>query len=215
MKMTMREVLSTIAIVGLAAGRSPGQAPTPQARAAAASEDVICGPRCVREALRAYGRGDEDLVSLAREIQWQDIEAGATLASLAKALETRGISTRAIRLRRDERLCWPHPVVLHFHPEGGNRLGHYALWLPPGPDGLERIWAGTQGLKRGTWEEVASGGSGVALLTAPDPIRDAEAAVYRPKMMYLWMGTTAAAASLALARGLVPWRKARRPIAAG
>jgi hypothetical protein len=168
-----------------AAGRAGRPPLTPQA-------DLTCGPRCVLAILGYYGKPEEDLIELVREIQWPDLESGSTLASLGEALQRRGIFTKAMTIGANARLRWPHPVVIHIRGERGG--GHYVVWVPSASKGEARVWAGLGGWQRGPWEEVARGRSGAILITAPAPIRHPEAAVYDPVQEVLPLGWTAAAA---------------------
>ncbi len=158
------------------------------------SIDVICGPRCVQRILRYFGKPEEELYDIVREIQWPDTEAGATLLSVATALERQGVRTYAMKMPRTSELAWPHPVIMHI--DGDSRGGHYILWYPPTADGLHRVWTGPEGWVKGPWEEVTRGRTGSVLLTAPSPITHPEVAVKAavPKHFraMLWLATAAA-----------------------
>jgi hypothetical protein len=140
--------------------------------------DRICGPRCVRCLLEHYGI-QEELAALVRETQWPDFEAGASLGSLAEALEKRGVHTCALRLSPSGKLTWPHPVLVHLRGAGG-RMDHYVIWKPAGtPDGEgEYLEAGA--LTHLSWAAVAQDRSGVVLLTSPEPITAPEGATDEP-----------------------------------
>lgn len=206
--------LKTVSLAGLLAAlvlgpapRATAQAPTPRP----AGPDVACGPRCVQALLAYYGKPEEELNDLIHEIQWPDVEAGATLLAIETALRKRGISTQALQLDRGARLCWPHPVLLHLNG-GPNRRGHYGIWVPPGDPDDERVWMGLSGTRRGSWEEVAGGRSGAVLLTSPVPIAHALSAVYDPaRESRLTILSVVVLATCVICSGVVAWRWAVRP----
>jgi ABC-type bacteriocin/lantibiotic exporter with double-glycine peptidase domain len=131
--------------------------------------DLICGPRCVQFVLAHYTH-DADLIELAKEIQWPNVEAGATLHDLANALSKRGVHTKPIRVNNSASpLRWPHPVILHLNVANGR--GHYVVWAPTPGGGDGEIWLGPQE-QRTKWEKLWERRSGFALLTSPEPIGD-------------------------------------------
>ncbi len=137
-----------------------------------ADSDMVCGPRCVKFILRSYGQ-EVDLIELVKEIQWPDLEAGASLDRIERSLNVRGIYTKAVRFAPDRRLTWPHPAVL-FTDEGNPPSGHYVVTSPEAESGSDDlIWAGVEGWRRGRWNEITRGFAGVALLTSPEPIPEA------------------------------------------
>ena len=172
---------------------SAADAPATKARD---GSDMVCGPRCVRFLLNRYGR-DVELVDLVKEIQWPDLEAGASLEQIQKCLNSRGIHTSAIRIAPDRRLRWPHPAILHI-VAGDSPMGHYVVQVPgetPSSDAL--IWAGLEGWRRGRWEEVTRGFSGVALLTSPEPITDVGSSIGPvPMSRLVWVAALATAVAL-------------------
>jgi hypothetical protein len=136
--------------------------------------DRVCGPRCARYVLHHYGV-EEDLATLVRETQWPDFESGASLASLAEALEKRGVHTCALRLSSSARLCWPHPVIVHLRGVAG-QMDHFVLWKPADEDGGEGVYFEPGDLSHLTGATIARGRSGVVLLTSPEPIANPERA---------------------------------------
>ena len=154
----------------------PAFATEPPATRSRDASDMVCGPRCVRFILSRFGK-EVDLIDLVKEMQWPNLEAGASLEQIRSSLNARGIHTEAIRFSPDRRLRWPHPVLL-FEDEADRSQGHYVVLVPGDPSESDAlIWGGLEGWRRGRWEEVTRGFSGVALLTSPDPISNADAAV--------------------------------------
>ena len=164
-KLTHRVVTLGILTLGTVA---TARAEAPAARLSADS-DMVCGPRCVKFILKSYGQ-EADLIDLAKEIQWPDLEAGASLDRIEQSLHARGIHTKAVRFAPGRRLNWPHPAVL-YTDEGNPPRGHYVVSAPDGgSESDDLIWAGVEGWRRGRWDEITRGFSGVALLTSPNPI---------------------------------------------
>jgi ABC-type bacteriocin/lantibiotic exporter with double-glycine peptidase domain len=170
--------------------------------------DMVCGPRCVRFVLRRYGR-DVELIDLVKEMQWPDLEAGASLDRIQKSLNDRGVHTSAIQFAPDRRLRWPHPAILFIAGTDGQR-GHYVVRVPDESSDDELIWSGLEGWRRGRWDQVTSGFSGVALLTSPDPIADASSAVGPVSASRLArcfaLGTTVALLAHIIVRLSARWR---------
>jgi len=130
---------------------------------------LICGPKCVRKILWLYGKEDEDIIRLIREIQWPDTRKGATLANVAQALERRGIHTFAMNISPSARIVWQHPVIVHLEPKLGEEIGHFVVWLPESQGDTVRIW--DMGRVRRSNERLwTEGRSGAILLTSPEPI---------------------------------------------
>lgn len=145
--------------------------------------DVVCGPRCVQFLLRWYDKGDEDLIALARELQWPELEAGASLQGIQVALENRGIHTYPMRVSPAATLQWSHPVLLHLHrgtdSDDGRALGHYVVWLPSSTGADHDVWNGLAGTSTRPRRHVEGRMSGAILLTSPFPITDPSQAVRR------------------------------------
>jgi ABC-type bacteriocin/lantibiotic exporter with double-glycine peptidase domain len=162
--------------------------------------DVICGPRCVQYLLRYYTKPDVDIFDLVRECQWPDIEGGATLDSLARALGKRGVYTTALRTAPGAVIRWPCPVLLHMGGDGP--IGHYVVWLPGSPPGTSRVWTGLDGVRTGPTSSLGRLRTGIVLLTSPGPIIDPTAAVENSvsAVTFLLWGLTATAVSLIVAR---------------
>ncbi len=140
------------------------------------AQDLVCGPRCIQYVLRHYGQ-DADLIDLVKEVQWPNLEAGATLAAVETALNKRGIHTQAISITAGGRLQWPHPVVLHVRGDGD--LGHFVVWLGRTEAGADVVWDGLSGSQTGPWDKLYTHCTGTALLTAPAPIDCPQDAVER------------------------------------
>lgn len=139
-----------------------------------ATDDLVCGPRCVQYLLQYYGR-EADLIELVREIQWPDLASGASLDALDKALNERGIHTFGMQLAPQARLEWPYPVLIHLKVEGAE-IGHYAVWLPSS-SGKVALWNGLLGIQQVSGGELAKCGTGAILLTAPKTITNPASAV--------------------------------------
>jgi ABC-type bacteriocin/lantibiotic exporter with double-glycine peptidase domain len=136
--------------------------------------DIVCGPRCVQFVLKYYGI-EEDLIDLVREIQWPDLERGASLDSLEMALRMRGIETRAMRLGSRGVLKSPHPVIMHLN--GKSAGGHYVVWLPSSSDSESHVWIGLAGVQVGPTLDLEKSRSGAILLTSPTPITRTDDAI--------------------------------------
>ena len=110
--------------------------------------DLVCGPRCVQYLLRHYGQ-EEELTELVQEIQWPDLEAGASLAAIDEVLQGRGVFTRAVRLPAAGRLKWKHPAIIHLAQSQPAEMGHYVVWLPSSTPHRADVWAGLAGVQSG------------------------------------------------------------------
>ncbi len=145
------------------------------ATVAAAAGQPYCGPWCVEYVLKYYGH-DADLIALIREIQWPDLESGASLDAMDRALRTRGLHTFAMTISPEARLNWPFPVILHLRGEGGSQ-GHFVVWLPPSRTDEAQVWWGLDGIHRVSESQLAAQRSGAVLLTSPQPIEDPPCAI--------------------------------------
>ena len=129
--------------------------------------DLICGPKCVREILRLYGKEDEDIIRLVREIQCPEVRKGATLASVAQALEKRGIHTFAMIISPSARIVWKYPVIVHLNPKPGEKIGHFVVCLPESQGNTVRIWNMDARIQQKDERLWSSERSGAVLLTSP------------------------------------------------
>lgn len=132
--------------------------------------DMICGPRCVSYILDYYHKDQIQLVDLVREMQWPDIEKGATIKSIETSLNSRDVYTKAVKIDPSSRLQWPFPVIVHL--EEPPEMGHYVVWLPTSTADQEIIWAGLTGLLQGSAAAISEKRSGAVILTSPKPISD-------------------------------------------
>jgi ABC-type bacteriocin/lantibiotic exporter with double-glycine peptidase domain len=140
------------------------------------SPDIVCGPRCIQFILNWYGR-KADLIELVRETQWPDLEAGSSLDRLQRCMKERGLYTAAIRFSPGREVSWPYPVLL-YELEKSSTLGHYIVQVPgESPRHENLIWAGLEGWRESSWNNVTRGSTGVALLTSPEPISDIQASL--------------------------------------
>ncbi len=141
--------------------------------------NAYCGARCVKYLLEWYGQDDVDLISLIREIQWPDLESGATMQSLDQNLRAKGVFTCPLRLKASARLRWPYPVLVHIKqitPDGVDR-GHYVVWLPSSTNKDIHIWDGLKGIVVHPTREFRKVQTGFVLLTSPAAIVNADDAV--------------------------------------
>jgi hypothetical protein len=139
--------------------------------------DVICGPKCVNFLLEYYGKEQEDIIRLVREIQYPELQEGATLSKIIESLEKREIYTFAMKIKPSARLVWKYPVIVHLSPRSSEQIGHYVVWLPNSYDNNLWIWNGDEGIQNfqeRIWSEERSG---VILLTSPEPIKKPDKAV--------------------------------------
>jgi ABC-type bacteriocin/lantibiotic exporter with double-glycine peptidase domain len=143
--------------------------------------DAICGPKCVSFLLGYYGKEQEDIIRLVREIQYPEIREGATLSKIIESLEKRGIYTCTIKVKPSARLVWKFPVIVHLKPRSNEQIGHYVVWLPESCNNDLRIWNGDEGMQNyqeRTWSKERAG---VVLLTSPEPI-------IKPGKAVKWVG---------------------------
>lgn len=146
----------------------------PQATAKAAWDDLVCGPRCAQYLLRYYGQ-EVDLIDLVREIQWPDLENGASLEAVDNALKRRGIHTFGMQLAPHARLKWPYPALVLVKMDGA-KLGHFVVARPSLSKTLD-VWCGLRGIQRMSAGELAERSTGATLLTAPTRILNPDSAV--------------------------------------
>ena len=139
--------------------------------------DLICGPKCVRKILQLYGKEDEDIIRLVREIQWPDIRKGSPLTNVSDSLEKRGIHTYALEISSSARIVWAYPVIVHVKPPADETIGHYVIWLPESKGDKVKIWDGDWGIQTLSSPRFAESRSGVILLTSPVVIENSETSV--------------------------------------
>jgi hypothetical protein len=137
------------------------------------ASDLVCGPRCIHYILAEFGQ-PSDLVGLARETQWPDLEDGATLSSLQAALERRGVHTVALKIPSDSTLRWPYLAIVHYPGTGGSGVGHFAVWLPSSRGERIETWHGRFGIQMQDAGEFWASASRTILLTSPAPIDSAK-----------------------------------------
>ena len=148
--------------------------------------DIICGPRCVQYVLAHFGI-DSDVIDLAKEIQWPDLESGASLKKLADALEARGLHTCALSINASQKLKWQFPVIFHTNPEN-SRIGHFQVWLPGSNDSGVQIWDGREGLISIPQDEWMRLRSGAILLLSPETISNPETAITESSRLQMFAG---------------------------
>jgi ABC-type bacteriocin/lantibiotic exporter with double-glycine peptidase domain len=139
-------------------------------------DDRICGPRCVQYLLEYYELDREDLIDLVREVQWPDLEKGASLDRVECALRDRGIHTAPIVVPGNGELCWHSPVVVHLKDDKAG-LGHFAVWLPESSGGEVKVWRDRSGAHVLEKKDFSRLFTGVALLTSRQPIGDPRLAI--------------------------------------
>jgi ABC-type bacteriocin/lantibiotic exporter with double-glycine peptidase domain len=141
--------------------------------------DRVCGPRCVQFVLQRCGKPHVDLVDLVREIQWPDIEAGASLGALGRALEARGLHTAAIKLEPEALLHWPEPAIVHVRP-ANSQGDHFLVWLgSPGRHEVQ-VWDGLLGVRTDSLREHLATRTGPVLLVSRSSIADPASAARMP-----------------------------------
>ena len=150
----------------VAARKADGRAP----------DGLVCGPRCVQYLLHYYGQ-DTDLIELVARFRWPDLERGASLDNIDRALRQRGVYTYAMQLTPQARLKWSYPVLVHLKVDG-TTTGHYAVRLPSS-SGEADVWYGLPGIRRLSDSLLAERWTGAVLLTAPEPITSPALAVER------------------------------------
>lgn len=143
--------------------------------------DLICGPKCVRKVLQLYGKEDEDIIRLVREIQWPEVRNGATMDRVAQSLEKRGIHTFAMQIKPSARIVWPYPVIVHLTPKPNDDIGHFVVWLPESQGSMARVWNTDEKVQQRDEREWSRERSGAVLLTSPEPIDD-------PNKALKWVG---------------------------
>jgi ABC-type bacteriocin/lantibiotic exporter with double-glycine peptidase domain len=141
--------------------------------------DLVCGPRCVLFLLSHYGIDKAaELHDLVLEIQWPEIERGASLASLSDALRERDLHTAALKVPRRSHLLLESPAIVHLDTEDG--IGHYAVCLPSKNGSTVRLWDGLSGEVELSRKSFANRWSGNVLLTSTDPLLDPKSIVQEP-----------------------------------
>lgn len=165
-------VIAITFYVTLAFGAAPPVAPSGQHTRS--TEDVVCGPRCLRYILRHYGK-QSDLIDLVRAIQWPDIKSGSSLASIEAVLRKNEIATQALYVPVGANVKWDHPVLIHCSATEATPAHYIVLLATAG--GTARIYCGLDGCRSIKLSELASLRSGVVLLTASSPTIDAKDAI--------------------------------------
>lgn len=148
------------------------------------TSDFACGPRCVLEVLRHFGRGSRlELSDLIDECMENDRRQGASLLAMSRALGKRGICTTAVAADGAGQICWPFPVIAQLHSVSDSTLGHFVLLLNSDRDeGSIVVWnglAGPQSISRAEFSRVSTGRY---LITAPEPIVDSSEC-FQPSMV--------------------------------
>jgi hypothetical protein len=190
---------------GLPAGAAENVPSKPPTLGPQGYRDSICGPRCVQMILAQYDK-EVDLMDLVKETQWPEIENGANLAALEKALKSRGVFTCAIKLAPEAELVWKHPVLVHV--DDGGTLGHFVVWIPPSASRPPVVWEWLKGTREWSHRQGPSW-SGNVLLTAPRPIEDPASAVRSPhstRMVLIVLGAVLVACAGILTATSV-WRR--------
>jgi hypothetical protein len=195
--MAIELILWSSACAADEAGRS---VPASSSNRVRSSGDLVCGPRCVQYLLRYFGKGDDELKDLVREIQWPNIEAGSSLSALEAALNKRGVFTRSLLISPQSRLCWRYPVLVHLPGDGDQALGHFVVWLPSSDILHDRIWSGLDGVRSPSPARHAAVRSGAVILTSPTPIADPGVAVYDS---HIWIRRATQLMAAAMGAGLI------------
>lgn len=142
--------------------------------------DNICGPRCVQFVLQHYGI-DAELQDLVREMQWPELEKGATLDSMSQALERRGVHTCVLKVDPSTRLAWRDPVIVHL--QGAKEaLGHYLVLLPGAASGEVDEYVEFTNVNHYPADAIRERMSGVVMLTSSKPIDDWRSAMPEGRM---------------------------------
>ncbi|MDR0610070.1 MAG: hypothetical protein LBG58_08175 [Planctomycetaceae bacterium] len=128
-----------------------------------------------------YGKEQEDIIRLVREIQYPELLEGATLSKVAEALEKRGIYTFAMKIKPSAAACLELSGVMHLSPRSKEQIGHYVVGLPDSHDNDLHIWNGDQGIQNHQERIWFQERSGTVLLTSPEPIT-------RPDKAVKWVG---------------------------
>lgn len=192
-----RFCLNVLAVIFLGLSSCPGQESTRSDPGVGVttdpSGDMLCGSRCAQYILKCYGLNIE-LTDIIAECQFPDLEAGASLERISATLRNRGIHTSAVRSSEPTLPDWGEPVLLHLLTEQG--IGHFVVLLPRDGEDV-KVWAGLQGVRRGTPERLLARCSGTMLLTSSRPI--VNVAKIRPRSLVpsqLNLGTLAPCAAL-------------------
>ncbi len=140
--------------------------------------DNVCGARCVQYLLHHYQVDSPDLLSVVRELQWPEIQAGASLADIQRLLVKHGVQTRPIKFPASHVVLCIHPCIVHLRPTPPSTIGHYVLLLPGSTWGRVQLWD-VDGPKEVPAWELAAKASGAALLTCPAgaPVSDMDVRV--------------------------------------
>jgi ABC-type bacteriocin/lantibiotic exporter with double-glycine peptidase domain len=133
--------------------------------------DLICGPKCVKKILQWYKKEDEDIIRLVREIQWPDVQKGASIGKIAQALEKRGIHTFAMKVKSSARIVWQYPVIIHIKPKKEQNIGHFVVWLPTSEKSVVSVYDGDFGIFEYNERQWSNERSGSVLLTSIEPIK--------------------------------------------
>ena len=133
--------------------------------------DLLCGPRCVQFLLQYYDIEEPGLQEIVRETQWPRVEAGTSLGSLKRFVESRGLHTAAVRISDVSRLSWDYPVVVHWgEATSPGAVGHFVVWLPRSTTETMYFWNGLHGVQSLDVHQFARYASGVVLLSSVAPI---------------------------------------------
>ena len=152
--------------------------------AASYPADVACGPRCVRFILQENGVASvfDEIVN---ELLGQDEKRGATLASLASAIERRGLYVRCGKTDSFSLPVINSPCIVHLNRPGSD-LGHYVVLMPWTDVNNVRIWNGLSGVEVLRGCDLISQMSGYFLCASPSPFGTAPLAA---SMLVCWDGT--------------------------
>ena len=124
---------------------------------------------------------------MAKEIQWPDLESGASLKKIAEAMESRGLHTFGLNIAQSQDVRWQFPIIFHSNPEN-LRIGHFQVWLPSTKESGVQIWDGRAGLismPHDKWNELRSG---ALLLVSPNIISDPERAIIESSRLQMFAG---------------------------
>jgi ABC-type bacteriocin/lantibiotic exporter with double-glycine peptidase domain len=157
--------------------------------------------------LEYHGLREEDLIDLVQEIQWPDLEKGATMKRMEEALQKRGVHTFRLQLAVDARLDLTFPAIVHLEPRS-DEIGHYVVRLPSSSDSLVPVWWGKRGVRHVSVKTLDDVSSGAILLTSLQPIDDPGAAVSQRSVLlrHSWLFPLAGIACILLTIGCV-WKQ--------
>jgi ABC-type bacteriocin/lantibiotic exporter with double-glycine peptidase domain len=144
-----------------------------------ALNQVICGPRCVHFVLKHYGR-DEALSPVVRQMQWPDLSKGSSVRQIEDALQSRGVYTRSIELKRAGSFRPRFPAIVHLRDQHGGDVsleGHFVVVMPESTRSEAVVWDGLFGVRRETWRDFSRRMTGVVVLTGDEPIEDVDEAM--------------------------------------